>query len=47
MKIGKRLVMQIGLACLLIFISFSVSAETPGTDTSEEKKYLMEKISVM
>jgi SH3 domain protein len=46
MKIGKRLVMQIGLACLLILISLSVSAETPGADTSEEKRMSEEKGSL-
>lgn len=43
MKIEKRLLMQIGLACLLIFISLSVSAETPDTDTSEGKRISDEK----
>lgn len=43
MNIGKSLLMQIGLACLLIFTSLSVSAETPDADTSEEKRISDEK----
>jgi len=43
MKIGKSLLMQVGLACLLIFISLQVSAETPDADTSEEKRMSDEK----
>jgi len=43
MKIGRSLLMQIGLTCLLVFISLSVSAETTDTGTSEEKRISDEK----
>jgi len=36
MRIGKSLVMQIGLACLFVFIPPSVFAETTDADVSEE-----------
>ncbi|MBW2218061.1 MAG: TIGR04211 family SH3 domain-containing protein [Deltaproteobacteria bacterium] len=36
MRIGKSLVMQIGLACLFVFIPSSVFAETTNADVSEE-----------